>query len=523
MEIISPNSLWKDYDVSALPLNPSELSGKTENGVRVREFYFDGFTNVDGRARAFIRIRENPNAKGVILYIPNSSPKGDTVQEAFLERGYTVAILDYAGKSDDHPRFTLYPASLNGCNFYKNENPFEAPDEGLTNFWFVWTCIARRATKLLREMYPELKLFCIGRGLGGSIAYKLCAFDDGLTACTTLLNTIPDVTGQGNKIINYRAALDNSAYAPLLKTPLFIAVCSNDEDGSLDKMAELAQASASLKCFRIVERAFADGIRVVFDQADRFFTSHIDGEIQVPEITIKPANSENNLYFNISIAGNVSESRNVQLYTAFCITNPMYRNWTTIRTVRLGGTEYIAHVDVLQNDKPVYAFVNMTDDKDNVITSQFLTVIPKSLSIPAQTGIHRRLIYDGSMGADVWLSPRGGETKAESGPFGIDGVTGDGNTIITFKPGDMLYRAEGDALLQIIINGKCEDIAITVSDGEDSYVCVVKLPNSEEWHKFTLSHNDFKSANGPLNSWANVIMLKLGADDEFIVSSVLWV
>lgn len=501
----------------------SELSGRTENGVRVRELYFDGFTNVDGRARAFLRIFENPAAKGVILYIPDTTSDIDTVRQAFYELGYTVAVLDYAGKSDAYPRFTLYPASLTGCNYFQNAAIFEAPDEGLTSCWFVWTAISRRATRLLGELYSGLKLFCIGRGLGGSIAYKLCAFDDGLTACTTLLNIIPEVTGQGNQIINYRAALDSGAYAPLLKTPMFIAVCSNDEDGSLDKMAELAYDTASLKCFRIVKRAFADGIRVVFGQIDRFFSAYFSGEPRVPGIRVKPVNSDNYLYFNISIDGELDEHRQVELYAAFCIKKPMFRNWTAIRTVGLGGSEYIARVDVLQNDKPVYAFVNLTDNDGDVITSQLLTVIPKSLAIPAQSGVHRRLIYDGSMGADVWISPHGGAVQAESGPFDIDGVSGGGNKLVTFKPGDMLYRAEGDNLLQILISGKCSDVKVTVSDGEDNYVCVIKLPNSEEWHKFTLSQNDFKSANGPLYSWANVIMLRLEADDAFIVNSVLWV
>ncbi|MDE7464116.1 MAG: hypothetical protein K2M48_03710 [Clostridiales bacterium] len=522
MEITSPNSLWKDYDVTALPLNPSELSAKTVDGVRVRELYFDGFTNVDGRARAFIRIHENPNAKGVLLYIPDVGTAIDTVPTTFFAHGYTIAILDYAGKTDAEPRYTLYPQSLDGCNC-RGAKKFDAPEDVLTSCWFVWTCIARRATHLIKSLYPELKTFAIGRGIGGSIAYKLCAFDDGLTACTTLLNILPDVSGQGNQLINYRAALDNGSYAPVLRVPIFIAVCSNDEDGSLDKMSELAQSTSTLKCFRIVERAFADGIRVVFDQANRFFTEYINGEPPVPSVEIKPTNSENNLYFNINVEEGTRGRKSVELFAAFCITNATYRNWTSIRTVGLGGTEYFAHVDVLQNDKPVYAFVNMTDNDGNVFTSPLLTVIPKSLAITAQPAVHRRLIYDGSMGADVWLSPRGGETRAQAGPFGIDGVIGDDNTLITFKPGDMLYRANGDALLQILLSGKCSEITVSVSDGTDKYHCTVKLPNSEEWHKFTLSHTDFKSANGPLDDWSTIIMLKLAADDEFIVSSVLWV
>ena len=60
--------------------------------------------------------------------------------------------------------------------------------------------------------------------------------------------------------------MDNAAYASISTVPMFIAVASNDEDGSLDSMATLASYTAALKTFRIVERAFSGGIKVVFPQ-----------------------------------------------------------------------------------------------------------------------------------------------------------------------------------------------------------------------------------------------------------------
>lgn len=56
LEITGTNSLWKDYDVDALPFNATMLSGRTENGVVIRELYFNGFATVDGMVRAFLRI-----------------------------------------------------------------------------------------------------------------------------------------------------------------------------------------------------------------------------------------------------------------------------------------------------------------------------------------------------------------------------------------------------------------------------------------------------------------------------------
>ncbi|MCX4314166.1 MAG: hypothetical protein OSJ83_09995, partial [Clostridia bacterium] len=95
MEITGTNSLWKDYDVDALPFNATMLSGRTENGVVIRELYFNGFATVDGMVRAFLRIYEAPDAKGIILYLPDEGV--DPEIRFFLENGYTVAALDYRG------------------------------------------------------------------------------------------------------------------------------------------------------------------------------------------------------------------------------------------------------------------------------------------------------------------------------------------------------------------------------------------------------------------------------------------
>lgn len=535
MEITNPNNLWKDYDVAALPLNESALSDKAENGIRVREYYFDGYTTVDGRVRTYIKIVENPNAKGIVLYLSDKNGSADDpVIQTLYDYGYTVAILDYLGKSNTHPRFTIYPKSLSVCNC-RGKSEFTAPTDAIYSCWYIWTCLARKAIYLLKQFYPSTSIFALGVGLGGSTVYKLSALDDDLIACATLLNILPKVDGSGNEIINYRASLDNSAYAAFSKIPMLIAVSSNDEDGSLDSMAALADSTVSLRCFRIVERAFSSGIKTVYKQLDNFF---IDCEMfrdDYPRPRIVASNPENNLYFNISVRQNdtyesvynrapVAEKHyKFELFSSQFIHNPTHRNWMSVPLVGLGEDKYLAHIDIFKNDKPIYAFVNMTDEEGNVLSSQLLSVVPKSLGIPSQPMVNQRLIYDGSMEKDVWMSPSGGVVTLKNGLFGIAGVTSDTNSLATFKPGNPLYRTHADALLQILVCGKPQTINITVREESDSYYCQVKIPSSDNWQKFTLSHLDFKGPVGPLFDWSQVIMLEFSSDEEFIISSMLWV
>lgn len=524
MDITSPITLWKDYDVATLPLNTSELSQKTENGICVKEFYFDGYTTVDGRVRAFVKIAEHPQAKGVILYLKDGRQAvSEEIGSVMYDRGYTVATLDYTGKTDNAVRYTLYPHSLEDCNSF-DLNKFDVVAEEKYSRWYIWTCIARRAHLFLKRSYASLPVFALGVGLGGSTVYKLAAFDDGPIACATLLNIIPDVIGEGNAIINYHASLDNYAYASISKIPLFMAVATNDDDGSLDDMSDLAENTQSLKRFRILERAFAAGISAVCPDVDKFFTDTANNIEIAPRPHIEASNSDGSLYLNISTSDDIaSESVKSNLFLSFCVEDTPFRNWMNIPTIGLGDGKFMAQVNVCKDDKPLYAFANMISENGDVQSTAMITVLPKQLRITARGGVAHRKIYDGSMGKDCWTSRIGGNISLIQGPYGIDGVTSDKNSMLTFKPGDPLFKVPADTILQIMAAGKPQSLTVKVSDKSNVYTCQAEITNSDDWHKFSLSHDNFKSVNGTLPDWSQIVALEFESDEQFIIGSALWV
>lgn len=520
MDITSPITLWKEYTALALPLNKSSLSVKAENGIPVKEYYFDGYTTVDGRARAYIKIYECAEQKGVVLYLTDRSGKVDSaLLTKFIENGYSVAVLDYLGESE-RERFTLYPASLSACNL-NGVKQFNIVSGTMSN-WYIWTCISRRAIKLLQELYEGTHVFALGVGLGGCTAYKLAAFNDGLDACATLLNIFPNVVGEGNSLINYRASLDNNAYAPISKIPMFMAIASNDDDGSLDNMAELAENTESLKHFRIVERAFSAGIKAAYDNLIEFFNSYIEGQTERPQPVISASNSDNNLYFNITI--NNAEEIDVQakMFVSFCIEEAPFRNWMSIPLISLGGKKYMAKINVCREEKPIHAFANVFYN-GKTISSNLLSIIPKSLGVHAKEGIVHRKIYDGSMGEDVWTARDGGTVSLVKGPYDIEGVTSSTGSLITFKPGDPLFRVPTDTMLQLMLCGQPQTVKVSVRDKTGIYECTVEIKSESDWSRLSLSHMNFKGANGMLTDWSHIMLLEFTAEKQIIIGSVLWV
>ncbi|MCH5350695.1 MAG: hypothetical protein J1F39_01825 [Clostridiales bacterium] len=525
LEITGINSLWKDYEVTALPLNPYALSEKQIDGKKVREYYFDGYTTLDGKVRTYLKIYENEKSDGIVLFLPDTDGNEEPALKLY-ERGFTVAVLDYSGKNKDDSRYTIYPKSLEECNCI-GATEFVAPDDTLNSRWFAWACMARRAVKLLKDKYAEKNIFAWGIGLGGSTVYKMCAFDDGLKAAATSLNVLPKVSGTGNPLINYRAALDNHSYAAATKVPLLMCVSTNDEDRSFDDMSELATLTASLKCLRICERSFKSGIKATYDQVSTYFHDSAKGNVDVPRPQVKATNSENSLYFNIvsnEKADNSGDGGKVELFAAYGIDDSRYRNWTGVPLISLGGGEYMARVSVIQDTRPTYAFVNLTDKNGVVSSSAMITVVPKSLNITASPMLKQKLIFDGNSGKDVWTSSDGGNISIKTGPYEIQGVSSDSKTLISFKLGDLLYTANNDSLLQIIACGEPQAVTIVLSDGKETYKTNVTITNSNDWHKFTLSNTDFKSVNGSiLQNFSKAVFIKFTSEKEFIISSMLWV
>ena len=525
VDITSPVNLWKDYDASALPLNISNLSPKTENGTTVKEMYFDGYTTVDGRVRAFIKVYENPDAKGMILYLPDTNgDSGDPLVQSLLGFGYSVAVLDYLGKSEKTSSYTLFPRSLSYCNCRGDKKFMLVHDATSSSRWYVWTCVARRAIRLLKENYGG-SIFALGAGLGGSTVYKLAAFNDGLSACATLLNIIPKVDGEGNSIINYRASLENSAYASICKIPVFMAVASNDEDGSFDKMSELAADTASLSLFRALERSFSSGIKSIYPEIDKFFDDCVKSENVYPQPKISASNSDGTLYFNITTKNYelIGAEKKPQLFVSFCIDDPRYRNWMNIPLIGLGEGKFMAKINVCQDLKPIHAFVNMENAGGVVRSSPLFAIVPKSIGIASRAGVAHRKIYDGSMGLDCWTSRDGGSIKLVQGPFDINGVTSDGKSLVTFKPGDPLFSVPPDTLLQLMICGKQQTVTVTCRDKTNSYSCQVNLTDSENWQKFSLAHINFKGTGGPLTEWSQILTIEFYSEEQFIIGSVLWI
>lgn len=558
INIFSPQRLWKDY-VSDRDFNFSAAyMRKTPNHIE-RAFYIDGEVFADHtRVRIFCRLftpvdlpefELNPvktpssalndtselNDENDFSINLNSSPKdceplkwlgsyekliiymGEQSQDELpllLESGCAILVPDYIGKSNAN-RYTIYPAALSYCNLSDYDN---TEDDIYKTASYIWAAIAMRSVTLAKCISEKVLMF--GVGLGGSAAFKTLA-SNSLDGGIFLNNILPEYEQHIDDSLSIRAALDNTAYASITKCPVQIIVSSNEPDGSINAMNELACAISTLKSYIIIPRGSHNNMsRKYAADINLFIYNCFNNTFKrtLPRITAR--NSDGLLYYEIKCDESVSK---VTLFAATALSKPQYRNWTPIKLTSSGDNEWFAKCSVYDLDIPVGAYVHSKYVDGEHLSSPIIFTSPAALKITPAKKVPHRLIYDSDMGMDTWCAD-GVEPLIAEGPLKIEGITSETNELVTYKLGDIVYRAEDDFIIQMIIAGEKQTLKIeTVDDDDVVYTAFITLSGKKEWSKFTLSHDVFKSASKTLDSWKNIVKLKISGTDAFLINSMLWV
>jgi hypothetical protein len=333
--------------------------------------------------------------------------------------------------------------------------------------------------------------------------------------------------------LEFKAALDNLSYCPHLKCPLFIQLASNEQNSSLDRMNGLYNATTSPH----------GSLLSISPKTDRFLAPEEAGNVGtfldtvfknaplVSEPLLTARGSGGSLYLNIAV--DISrEIESVKLYVAHSQPLSAYRHWMNHNIEMTGINEYISKVKVFSESEPVYAFVNVKYKDYLSVSSAVLETVPKHLNVTAAAFILKRRIYDSEMGVSEWQAARAqaftGENplKTETGPFMIDGVTSDTNALSTFVLADKQYRGEPDASLQLTVFSPLDQTAefiITAGKSFTRYSCFKKLSPGEGWFKISLPAQEFRSPDGFLEDFNEVIVFEVRGESKFLINSVLWV
>lgn len=534
MEILSSQSIWKQY-YKNLPYNISVAYTRTISDIVERGIYFDGLTVGDAVTRVFAAVftRESNKADNFKSRVSeyDDADKDDIVRaighydrcvlffddvessaitpDTFLEQGYCVVKVDYVGLNGA-AHCTRYPKDLASCNYSSETNIIK---DVFRSSHYVWAYNGFRATNIALMAFNDVTVY--GKGLGGSIAYKML-ISNNLKNAVIIGNVVPEISADDDTMLLYRAALDNHAYAKQTATPTLIIAASNDPDNSIDNVSELARETNSLKNLIILPRAT---IKEELSSSISFIYDFLNNSQSRQEPTINVQGAENSIYFNVNCD---AAAKKLSIYVATSITKPKFRNWTSIKVTKSGQSDWFAKCNVFSLDHPIVYFVSIEYDDDKVTCLPVTYVNTKQLDITPKQKIHRRLLYSTDDGLDNWYSPIF-PPEIKEAALKIEGLTSKSNELTTYKPGDFLYRAERDNIMQLTIFGVPQNLTIKMTDSNDVEYSTSIILKGDDWQKFTLSHENLKSSVKPLESFSDIVKLKISGTDAFFLNSILWV
>ncbi|MFR5061402.1 MAG: hypothetical protein ACLTEK_00150 [Christensenellales bacterium] len=538
MELITAQTLWKDYNPRNIPLSETVLSTEYTDKYSVKHVYFNGEATGDGCTRIYARLYSPasiPTGASAVLMNDIETPFDPTYIDMLIDCGYTVLALDYAGKRDEG-RFTIYPESLKRANYFTPDSGFyKLPSNPKLSCWYVYASVMLRGFIYL-ENQPGLdknRICFFGVKRGAFQVYKAAYLMPEAACAAALFNSayVPELDVNSDEAMVYNTCLSNATYAPLIKIPTYIIESSNNHENSLFKINSIYLNSSQSCRFYIAEHSDnslnADQRKSLISFLNNMCFAH--SELPKPPV-LEAKNSDKALYYESKFF-DAQELAGVNLYYSYGAAEGAYRNWSRLNLQRVSEDEYIVKADVYLLKDEVSAYVTAAYKNGFIISSEIVTKTPMLMGVAAKEIVKSRLVYDTEMGTDDWLitlADASGEIYIAEGGNGISGVTSSVNSITTLKIGDVHTCGERDSLLQLLVYSKrMQSLTVLVTcrteSGYVTYTASMSPQNYEEWSKITLSADEFKSPEGPMQGWNNAVSITVNSESELLINSLLWI
>ena len=538
MELMTAQMLWANRDHRRLPLGETVLKTEVCERYTIKEIYFNGDATADGVIRIYARLYTPsciPTGASVVLMNDIDTPFDTTYINLLTDYGFTVLALDYGGKKEGE-KFTIYPESLSGANYKDEKSDFKSfPVNPKTSCWFTYATVMLRGYYYL-ENQPGLdanRICFFGVRRGAFQVYKASYVEPKASCAIALFNSdyVPGLDVGGSEAMLYNSCIANSNYVSFSKVPTYIIESSNNNEDSLFHVNSLYLASTDNCSYYIAEQSdntLAPAQRKsLLAYMNRLCFSH---KAMPACPTIEAVNENRTLYYDVSVFGEDVES--VSLYYTYGFSKGAFRNWFRLPLEKVGEGKYRAKADVYLTKEEASAFVTVRYASGINLSSEIITKTPYLMGVDGGEIVKKRLVYEPEMGAEPWMITKKtdlfGEVSMQEGKSGIEGVTSSINTITTLKIGDLHTRGERDSLLQLLVYSKeKQTITFSVTTKEENGYCLYThervMPSYGEWCKITLSADEFKSENGPMESWANAIKFTVDSEKALLINSLLWI
>ncbi|MBQ9514356.1 MAG: hypothetical protein IJR66_05240 [Clostridia bacterium] len=544
--ILTPLSVWSDYKAENKFL-VEEIERKKSSDLIYESFYFSGKDKIKIFAT---KICPEKLSMPAILLIGDGSPTDTRLSEMLAEKGYCVLAVDFKGRTDGKPYYTVYPEDKDFANYEKaNINEYKITCDIKSTCWYVWGSVVRNALSFLKRQPFVESVGVIGVKEGATPLYNAIAEDNKIDLAVFLFNagwqsykgkydktaTISDILS--DEELCFISGVEPQSYAQYIKCPTLLLSPTNSKDYDCDRADDTleringrfytahyysANYSSALdsrsykNILLFLERFAKKNDSIVLPSEPELKLSLEDGEI-VGEVKLdghkeikyaciyaseEAMETKNRSWEKVFVAKQPEFSFSYRPFykseIAFFYCKVIYKNGFSVCSNVISKKFTEKEIKKTNNQKVIFTSRNEID------TNPFVGVNEDGT----------RYIHF-SEKKRVFL---------KKGPMDIYGVYADGG-LITYKIGIKKDNPSEDSILIFDIYLPNDgEISIILKEAETEYSAKIRLSGGQIWHNVKLERNRFKTEEGRiLKDFTNIKVLEIKTDNEFLLNNMLWI
>lgn len=553
--ILTPVSLWKNFN-DKLEVMPVTLGEKVDDGIKYEYLNFSGRDTGMGRVTVYgvLACKEVNAPKECVLILQDSSEEIDEKLLAFfVNHGYNVLCVDYAGERNGLERYTQYPnniyyANLAKCGRFKDYVDATADK----TCWYEWVAVGVYARKFLHERFNTDNIGLVGIRDGGEIAWKLayaaqfsCVVT--VSACgwkaykglAKFHGNEPDFNEERYRFI---AGIDSQSYAPYVRCPVLILCTTNDPAFDYDRAfdtfsrinpdhARLSAIAYSVNCGSMIGARSTNDLLMFLDSnvKDRhvFMPKPIKLDVFCDE--------KENLVARVECDSQGIVEKCGVFYSEDCF-DFATRDWTDAKLKAVVNTHASDfYLNVYENSSTIFVMCYALYTNGFTVWSK-LSV--KNIKGKFRNGRAKsKIVYTNKFGKDCF-SIVNCPQYAVGGIFLTDDdvlpslVTMDGLNgiyskcgLLTYRIKNLQYAPDKDSILKLDVCSE-EDMTLEVSlkNASDGMVYTVNLYIlGGVWQCQTLRTKVFKNQNGiSLTDFSLCESLSVNGSKKYAVNNLIW-
>ncbi len=567
--ILTPTQIWSDFKVAFIPT--AEVVSERKKGEAVfQRIKIEGRKTRDGQvkiAAVLVRGVQLGVTPAVILAQDFNKPLQDELAISLVKQGYTVLIVDLAGKrtADDREAaendfYTQYPDSIAYSNYIQAAQKLYTFEGSVTkSCWYEWCAAVRYAIAYLDSLPYVTSIGAVGIGEGATVIWHTAATDDNLSCAAFLLNAgwrvynglnkfgeqvVPEFT---DSVMRVLAGVEPQSYAPHVKCPTYTVVSLNDalydSDRADDTVSRTGETVYSAFDYSVGTLGYvgAENLKSISLFLKEFLLKANRVAVGMP-LEVEAKCDVKDGAIEIEVTPDKTNLEKVVLYAAEGEERSHLRAWVRVADGKQKDGVYTFRYQPYQKSGLATFFARATYKGGFTVSSN---TISKRFNEEEIAPTHKAAVLYSSrfdLGESIFVSAADKENLEQSsicfnqknavveksGPMGIYGAYCSGG-LSSFCVNAERYKPTDSSMLMFDVAVRKETtLAVKlIADffGERlEYVARVSLKGGNIWHNVKLEMPNFKLENGMgLKSYEKIQAIQFVADNDFILNNVLWV